>query len=335
MEDSGNNWDLQAVVRGYRVMAKDPFSSFPPLLSSIHKEEEAEVGGDGWCFPNLMMESKSGLEELEELYKPFFSKTQQPSSSSTTMAAAPKVRLVQQPQQQNRQPNPQVPRSKRRKNQQKKVVCHVPADGVSSDMWAWRKYGQKPIKGSPYPRGYYRCSSSKGCLARKQVERSRADPAMFIITYTAEHNHAVPTHRNSLAGSTRNKSPTTQTITTAATDNASGGGDEENPPPKKAGFSPTTPLAASWRQKGEEGEEEDEADEEEEEEGMLLVEDMEVMGEDELLFMGSGEKANGVSTTTQVALSGFFDYEGGLEEPFFNPPWMANSNNTAAAAGGS
>jgi hypothetical protein len=36
----------------------------------------------------------------------------------------------------------------------KKVVCEVPvADGgVSTDLWAWRKYGQKPIKGSPYPR---------------------------------------------------------------------------------------------------------------------------------------------------------------------------------------
>jgi WRKY transcription factor 22 len=39
-----------------------------------------------------------------------------------------------------------------RKNQVKKVVCHVPADGSSPDVWAWRKYGQKPIKGSPYPR---------------------------------------------------------------------------------------------------------------------------------------------------------------------------------------
>lgn len=65
-----------------------------------------------------------------------------------------------------------------------------------SDSWTWRKYGQKPIKGSPYPRGYYRCSSSKGCPARKQVERSRVDPTMLIVTYAAEHNHAWPLPKN-------------------------------------------------------------------------------------------------------------------------------------------
>ncbi|KAJ0914360.1 putative transcription factor WRKY family [Helianthus annuus] len=103
--------------------------------------------------------------------------------------------------------NAQSTRSKKRKNQMKRV-CQVPAEGLSSDVWSWRKYGQKPIKGSPYPRGYYRCSTSKGCLARKQVERNRSDPDMFIVTYTGEHSHPVPTHRNSLAGSTRTK-PTT------------------------------------------------------------------------------------------------------------------------------
>ncbi|CAF2159470.1 hypothetical protein HID58_025517 [Brassica napus] len=101
---------------------------------------------------------------------------------------------------------------KRRKSQAKKVVC-IPAPAamnsrssgevVPSDLWAWRKYGQKPIKGSPFPRGYYRCSSSKGCSARKQVERSRADPSMLVITYTSEHNHPWPIQRNALAGSTR------------------------------------------------------------------------------------------------------------------------------------
>ncbi|XP_058104603.1 probable WRKY transcription factor 14 [Magnolia sinica] len=110
--------------------------------------------------------------------------------------------------------SPRNPGIKRRKSQAKKVVC-IPAPAaansrpsgeiVPSDLWAWRKYGQKPIKGSPYPRGYYRCSSSKGCSARKQVERSRTDPNMLVITYTSEHNHPWPTQRNALAGSTRSQ----------------------------------------------------------------------------------------------------------------------------------
>ncbi|TKY51348.1 WRKY transcription factor 27 [Spatholobus suberectus] len=104
---------------------------------------------------------------------------------------------------------PQTPKSRKRKNQQKKMVCHVTADNLSADLWAWRKYGQKPIKGSPYPRNYYRCSSSKGCMARKQVERSNTETDMFIVTYTGDHTHPLPTHRNSLAGSTRSKNPTT------------------------------------------------------------------------------------------------------------------------------
>ncbi|XP_010504968.1 PREDICTED: probable WRKY transcription factor 35 [Camelina sativa] len=110
---------------------------------------------------------------------------------------------------------------KRRKSQTKKVVC-IPAPAamnsrssgevVPSDLWAWRKYGQKPIKGSPYPRGYYRCSSSKGCSARKQVERSRTDPNMLVITYTSEHNHPWPTQRNALAGSTRSSSSSSSNL---------------------------------------------------------------------------------------------------------------------------
>lgn len=99
----------------------------------------------------------------------------------------------------------QTPRSRKKKSNQKKLVLHVTAENLSNDVWAWRKYGQKPIKGSPYPRNYYRCSSSKGCAARKQVERSNTDPNMFIVSYTGDHTHPRPTHRNSLAGSTRNK----------------------------------------------------------------------------------------------------------------------------------
>lgn len=91
---------------------------------------------------------------------------------------------------------------KKRRAMQKRVIS-VPIKEVEgsrlkgesappSDSWAWRKYGQKPIKGSPYPRGYYRCSSSKGCPARKQVERSSVDPSRLLITYSCEHNHPWP-----------------------------------------------------------------------------------------------------------------------------------------------
>ncbi|KAL6542769.1 WRKY Transcription Factor [Orobanche hederae] len=66
---------------------------------------------------------------------------------------------------------------------------HHHTSAPPSDSWAWRKYGQKPIKGSPYPRGYYKCSSSKGCPARKQVQRNKLDPNMIVVTYSYQHDH--------------------------------------------------------------------------------------------------------------------------------------------------
>ncbi|KAG7532674.1 WRKY domain [Arabidopsis thaliana x Arabidopsis arenosa] len=101
-------------------------------------------------------------------------------------------------------------KNRRKKSRAKKVVCVLDPGSRSSeevaDQWVWRKYGQKPIKGSPYPRNYYKCTSSKGCSARKQVERSRTDPNMLVITYITEHNHPSPTQRNALAGSTHSPS---------------------------------------------------------------------------------------------------------------------------------
>nr|WCL15214.1 WRKY12278 [Atractylodes chinensis] len=97
--------------------------------------------------------------------------------------------------------HPDVQTSKKRKVAEKIVVTvklNEENDGKkrnenpSFDCWSWRKYGQKPIKGSPYPRGYYRCSTSKSCTAKKQVEICRTDASMLIITYTSTHNHPDP-----------------------------------------------------------------------------------------------------------------------------------------------
>nr|QFI57460.1 WRKY65 [Glycyrrhiza glabra] len=297
------DWDLHAVVRGCSAVTSttavpsvsSSSSGFGTSCSLLQPEASSSCGfsifdGEqqkGQIFsPSAAypFEARGSIQELHELCKPFFPKSHplplQTSSLSSSfsyssVAAPPKSAQTQEKQQQQqriKQPHQHqagsvtTPRSKRRKNQLKKV-CQVPVESLSSDIWAWRKYGQKPIKGSPYPRGYYRCSSSKGCLARKQVERNRSDPTMFIVTYTAEHNHPAPTHRNSLAGSTRQKPLTPQNATTTT------GSDSD-----KALTKPSSPANSGAEEDQEvptQGEKSDQSREEEKED------DEELLGEDE------------------------------------------------------
>ncbi|GJW09116.1 probable WRKY transcription factor 65 [Tanacetum coccineum] len=79
----------------------------------------------------------------------------------------------------------------------------------SCDSWSWRKYGQKPIKGSPHPRGYYKCSTSKSCSAKKQVEICRTDSSMLIITYTSTHNHPNPANPKQTKNDSKSEISTT------------------------------------------------------------------------------------------------------------------------------
>ncbi|XP_065877081.1 WRKY transcription factor 28-like isoform X2 [Euphorbia lathyris] len=55
------------------------------------------------------------------------------------------------------------------------------------DGYRWRKYGQKAVKNSPYPR----CTTQK-CTVKKRVERSFEDPSVVITTYEGQHNHPIP-----------------------------------------------------------------------------------------------------------------------------------------------
>nr|GMC72677.1 probable WRKY transcription factor 71 [Ipomoea batatas] len=59
------------------------------------------------------------------------------------------------------------------------------------DGYRWRKYGQKAVKNSPFPRSYYRCTSQK-CTVKKRVERSYEDPTIVVTTYEGQHNHHCP-----------------------------------------------------------------------------------------------------------------------------------------------
>ncbi|CAN6332691.1 unnamed protein product [Urochloa humidicola] len=57
------------------------------------------------------------------------------------------------------------------------------------DGFIWRKYGQKVIHGSKYQRLYFRCTykDDHGCMARRQVQQSEADPSVYLINYFGEH----------------------------------------------------------------------------------------------------------------------------------------------------
>lgn len=65
---------------------------------------------------------------------------------------------------------------------------------------------------------------------------------MYVVSYSGEHSHPRPTHRSSLAGSTRSKispaakpTPTSMTSSIASRSSSS--------PASASSFSPTTPIA--------------------------------------------------------------------------------------------
>ncbi|KAK4492665.1 hypothetical protein RD792_003485 [Penstemon davidsonii] len=59
------------------------------------------------------------------------------------------------------------------------------------DGFRWRKYGQKAVKNSPFPRSYYKCTSPS-CNVKKRVERYLNDTSFVVTTYEGQHTHPTP-----------------------------------------------------------------------------------------------------------------------------------------------
>ncbi|RAL38578.1 hypothetical protein DM860_002556 [Cuscuta australis] len=86
-----------------------------------------------------------------------------------------------------------IPKKKIEKRQREPRYAFMTKSEIDhlDDGYRWRKYGQKAVKNSPFPRSYYRCTTT-GCGVKKRVERSLEDSAIVVTTYEGMHKHPCP-----------------------------------------------------------------------------------------------------------------------------------------------
>ncbi|KAI4302165.1 hypothetical protein MLD38_037948 [Melastoma candidum] len=117
-------------------------------------------------------------------------------STSVSVGATEEGLMVEQPDEKKSNVNPpsldmanKVPRKGQKRIRQQRIAFMMKSEVDNlEDGYRWRKYGQKAVKNSPFPRSYYRCTNTR-CTVKKRVERSPNDPAVVITTYEGQHCH--------------------------------------------------------------------------------------------------------------------------------------------------
>ncbi|KAL8484805.1 hypothetical protein ACS0TY_027191 [Phlomoides rotata] len=116
------------------------------------------------------------------------------SSSSTEAAANDDQKEGEEDVENQEKTKKQLkPKKKNQKRQREPRFAFMTKSEIDhlDDGYRWRKYGQKAVKNSPFPRSYYRCTSTS-CGVKKRVERSSEDPSTVVTTYEGTHTHQCP-----------------------------------------------------------------------------------------------------------------------------------------------
>ncbi|KAK9861565.1 hypothetical protein WJX84_010023, partial [Apatococcus fuscideae] len=78
---------------------------------------------------------------------------------------------------------------------------------ANGDGYSWRKYGEKYVKGSPFPRSYYKCSHL-GCTVKKIIERDADSGHLYQTTSQGNHCHPRPGSQDPAKSEKRHRSST-------------------------------------------------------------------------------------------------------------------------------
>ncbi|KAM0962537.1 hypothetical protein ACFX13_022069 [Malus domestica] len=123
----------------------------------------------------------------------------------------------QDPEKTQKQLKPKKKNQKRQREPRFAFMTKSEVDNLD-DGYRWRKYGQKAVKNSPYPRSYYRCTTA-GCGVKKRVERLSDDPSTVVTTYEGQHTHPSPITQRGTMGIARLPDQSTGFISAAASSN--------------------------------------------------------------------------------------------------------------------
>lgn len=162
---------------GVKTVSRNQMSHLPNLqLFAGMSQQQAQV----------MAHMQSRQQQHQQQQQQQLQQQQQQLSNQSSQRAAVEAENSQDSEQDNQPPPP--------------MAAPTIMDRPSEDGYNWRKYGQKQVKGSEYPRSYYKCTQTN-CPMKKKVERSH-DGQVTEIVYKGDHNHPKPqpTRRMALSG---------------------------------------------------------------------------------------------------------------------------------------
>ncbi|KAL5723081.1 WRKY transcription factor 57 [Ranunculus cassubicifolius] len=185
------SWDIQKQSEDIDKDRDKTTSSFIEEFEQIDEFREQQGSGTSFLLPENYSSSSCSTVLAGTIEKSGDASTPTrlvSSSSSEEIQPEKSTGSDGKPPADNKQ-NTKIKKKGQKRTRQQRFAFMTKSDvDHLEDGYRWRKYGQKAVKNSPYPRSYYRCTNSK-CTVKKRVERSCEDPTIVITTYEGQHCH--------------------------------------------------------------------------------------------------------------------------------------------------